>query len=121
MSWGISFGFCRHAGPSAADAMASCACPANRDGQLSLQVADSGCGHGLNYAWAVVRKVSFSGCCILQETKARGRSAVPARCRGGPESPAPKCTGKSAKARTAAAMERNRRGARKFRERQSKH
>ncbi|CAK0783362.1 hypothetical protein CVIRNUC_006561 [Coccomyxa viridis] len=53
-----------------------------------------------------------------QETRTRGRSAVPGRCRAGPESPAPKSTGKSAKARTAAAMERNRRGARKFRERQ---
>lgn len=45
---------------------------------------------------------------------------MPGRCRGGPEFPTPKSTGKSAKARTAAAMERNRRGARKFRERQSK-
>jgi hypothetical protein len=73
--------------------------------------------------WRSSRRVSGSLCkgtCVsAQETKPRGRSAVPGRCRGGPESPAPKSTGKSAKARTAAAMERNRRGARKFRERQS--
>lgn len=68
---------------------------------------------------AVVLSALLRHAHALQEMKPRGRAAQPGRCRAAPESPTPKSTGKSAKARTAAAMERNRRGARKFRERQS--